>query len=116
MHGHEVDCFGRRFLRGHDQIALVLAVGIVGYDNDLARRDVVHDVLDRVEFKVYRGFRDHRVKVAVALWDVNALPTRDFAGGAGHIALRGDKSPDRLDAIVARSEELHCASAQKGKG
>jgi hypothetical protein len=116
VRGHEVDRFGRRFLRGHDEIALVLAIGIVGYDHHSSARDVAHDVVHGIELERFRLFRNHRVKVAAALWDVNALPAVDFAGSPGRTSRYArDKSPGRLDDIVARAEELHCASAQKGK-
>jgi hypothetical protein len=59
VHGHEVNRFRRRLLRGHDKVAFVLAIGVIGHDHNLARGDVAHDIVDRVEFKVYRGFRNH---------------------------------------------------------
>ena len=61
MHGHEVDRFRRGFLRRHHEIALVLAIFVVGHDHDLACRDVAHDIVDRVEFKRWRCLSQHRL-------------------------------------------------------
>ena len=38
--GHEVDRLGRGFLGGHDQVALVFAIGVIDDDDHLAARDV----------------------------------------------------------------------------
>jgi hypothetical protein len=44
----------------HHQVALVLAIGIVRYDHDLAGRNVGDDLVNRVELKRFRfGFGDH---------------------------------------------------------
>ena len=66
VHGHEIDRLWRRLLRGHDQIALVFAVGVVGHNDDFARRDVAQHVVNRVELKGFRRLDDHAVTIAVA--------------------------------------------------
>src|SRR5207302_4312421 len=47
--GHEVDGLGRHLLPGHDEVALVLPVGVVHDDDDPAGADVLDRVLDRRE-------------------------------------------------------------------
>ena len=47
--GHEVDRLGRGELRGHRQIALVLAILVVADDDHLALADVLDRLLDRRE-------------------------------------------------------------------
>ena len=47
--GHEIDGGGRDVLRRHDEIALVLAVGIVHDDDHFAPADVGDDGFDAVE-------------------------------------------------------------------
>ena len=49
MRGHEVDRLGRRELRRDREIALVLAVGVVDDDDELALADVLDRLLDRRE-------------------------------------------------------------------
>ena len=49
MGGHEVDRLGRHVLRGHHQVALVLAVGRVDDDHHAARANVLDRLLDRGE-------------------------------------------------------------------
>ena len=51
----KLTAFGRGLFRRHDEVALVLAVGIIGHDHDLAARDIAHDIVDRVEFKRCRS-------------------------------------------------------------
>ena len=48
--------FGRRLLRGHDEIAFVLAIGVVGHDHDLPGGDVAQDIVNRVELKGFRAW------------------------------------------------------------
>ena len=66
VHRHEIDRLRRRLLRGHDQIAFIFAIGIVGHDHDFSARDVVQDVVNRVELKGFRCLDDHAVTIAVA--------------------------------------------------
>ena len=66
VHRHEIDRFRRRLLRGHDEIALIFAVGVVGHDDHFSCRDVVQDVVNRVELKGFRCLDDHAVTIAVA--------------------------------------------------
>jgi len=47
--GHEIDRLGRHFARGHDQIALVLALGIVGHNDHLAGAHVLQHGLDGIK-------------------------------------------------------------------
>ena len=47
--GHEIDRLGRHFARGHDQIALVLALGIIGHNDHLAGAHVLQDGLDGIK-------------------------------------------------------------------
>ena len=51
---HEVDRLGRRELGGDRQVALVLAVGRVDDDDELALADVLDRLLDRRERRVAR--------------------------------------------------------------
>ena len=46
---HEVDALRRRLFRGEDEVALVLALGVVDHDDRLARADVAQDGVDRVD-------------------------------------------------------------------
>ena len=48
--GHEVDRLGRGLLGGHDQVALVFAIGVVDDDDHFAARDVAQHRLDGVKF------------------------------------------------------------------
>ena len=48
--GHEVDRLGRRLLGGHDQVALVFAIGVIDDDDHFAARDVAQHRLDGVKF------------------------------------------------------------------
>ena len=49
VQGHEIDHLGRGQLRGTDEIALVLAILVVGHDDDLAVSQVVDGLLDGAE-------------------------------------------------------------------
>ena len=49
VQGHEVDHLGRRKLRGTDEIALVLAILVIGHDDDLAVAQIVDRLLDGPE-------------------------------------------------------------------
>src|SRR5918992_594577 len=46
---HEVDRLGRSLLGRHDEVALILAIGVVHDDDDVASPDVVEGLLDRRE-------------------------------------------------------------------
>jgi hypothetical protein len=56
----EGDRLGRRCVGGHDQVAFVLAVLVVGDDDDLAAGDRSNGVLDRIEHAGHR-VAGHRV-------------------------------------------------------
>ena len=56
---HEIDRFRRHFLRRHHQVALVLAIGVVGHDHNAPLGDVAHHIVNRVELKCLGRFRDH---------------------------------------------------------
>ena len=60
MHCHEVDRFRRRLFCRHHQVAFVLAIGVVGHDDELPRRDVAHDIVDGIEFQSDRRLRNHK--------------------------------------------------------
>ena len=63
MRGHEVDRLGRRELGGDDEIALVLAIGIVDDDHELALPHVVESLLDRRERRrLWLGDGSHRLE------------------------------------------------------
>ena len=55
VRGHEVHGLGGRELRGHREIALVLAILVVADDDHLARADVLERLVDRRERAVLRG-------------------------------------------------------------
>ena len=48
---HEIDRFGRHLLRRHDQIAFVLAVGVVGHDDHAPFGDVAQHIVNCIELK-----------------------------------------------------------------
>ena len=54
VRGHEVDRLGRRELRCDDEVALVLAVGVVHDDDELALTNVVERLLDGRERRQVR--------------------------------------------------------------
>ena len=62
VRGHEIHRFCGNFLRGHDQVALVLTVGIICHNHHFARRDVGDNVVHRVEFECFGGcyLRNHK--------------------------------------------------------
>src|SRR5262249_42745150 len=47
--GHEVDCFGSRLVRGHDEVPLVLPVFVVDDEDDAALPDLLDGLVDRRE-------------------------------------------------------------------
>ena len=47
--GHKIDRLGRGLFGGHDQVALVFAIGIIDHDDHLAARDVAQNRLDGVK-------------------------------------------------------------------
>ena len=59
VRGHEVDRLGRGELRGDRQVALVLAVGRVDDDHELALADVLDRLVDRGEGRCRLGLRAH---------------------------------------------------------
>ncbi len=90
VHGHEIDCRRRRFLRGHDEVALVFAVGVVGHDHDFPRRDIAQHVVNRVELKGFRRLDDHPLTIAVA----PALGKREFTSRSTRRSLSAGKGRD----------------------
>ena len=78
VHRHEVDRRRRRLLRGHDEIALVFPVRVIGHNDHFSCRNVVEDFVDRVELKGFRCLDDHAVTIAVAplLGNGISLPAR----------------------------------------
>src|SRR5258708_5859201 len=79
MHGHEVYCLRRSLFSRHDEIAFVLAIGIVGHDHNPAGGDIAQDIVDGVELYDFWNLSNHCVNitsrvlfgnssVATALW------------------------------------------------
>ena len=62
VRGHEVHGLGRRELRRHRQVALVLAILVVADDDHLALADVLQGLVDRGERGA--GLRAHATKLA----------------------------------------------------
>ena len=60
MRRHEIDRIWGHFLSGHDQITFVFAIGIVGYDDQAALRDVAYHIVHRIELKCLRCLCNHR--------------------------------------------------------
>ena len=56
---HEIDRFGRGFLGRHNQIALVLTIGVVSHDHNASAGDVAHHIVDRFELKSFRRLDNH---------------------------------------------------------
>ena len=54
VRGHEIDRLRRDFFRRHDQIAFVLAIGIVGHDHHAPFGDIAHHIVNRIELKCLR--------------------------------------------------------------
>ncbi len=61
MGGQKLIASRRRLFRGHDQVAFVLAVGIVRHNDDAALGDVAHDIVNSVELKCLLRLGDHRI-------------------------------------------------------
>src|SRR3954464_8444504 len=57
MRGHEVDVVGADELRGHDEVALVLAVLVVHDDDHASRGDLLQRLLDGGEIRRLRAQR-----------------------------------------------------------
>ena len=51
MRRHEIDGFRRHLFSRHHQIALVLAIGIIGHDDHASFGDVAHHIVNGVELK-----------------------------------------------------------------
>jgi hypothetical protein len=56
---HEIDRLWRDFLGRDDQIAFVLAIGIVRHDHDLSLGDVAYHIVNRIEIECLLRLRDH---------------------------------------------------------
>ena len=67
--GHEVYRLGRDFRSGHDQIALVFALGVVGHDDHAAGLDIFDHRLDGIEkgFAHDLSVKQHNPAAAIAL-------------------------------------------------
>ena len=59
VHGHEVDRLRRRLFRGHDEIAFVFAIGVVGHDDNAAGSDIAQDIVDGIELKDFARLGNH---------------------------------------------------------
>ena len=71
--GHEIDRLGRDLGCGHDQIALVLALGVVGHDNHFTRADIAQDGFDGIKGRFAHG---QPVKHPSPLWAMAAAGGR----------------------------------------
>ena len=81
---HEVDCFRGRLFRRHDEVAFVLAIRVVGYDDQLSLGDIADHVFDCVELKCLGRFGDHW-PLSYARSGCEQLSPR-FRPGAGWLA------------------------------
>ena len=79
MRRHEIDRRRRHLFRCHHQVALILPIRIVGHDHELSFGEVTDHVIDRVELKCLRRFRDHG--------PVMLRPPEGGATAAVHLAL-----------------------------
>ena len=52
VRGHEVHRVRRNFFGGHHEVALVLAIGVVGDDDEFAGADVFENFFDRIELRI----------------------------------------------------------------
>ena len=60
MFGHEIDRFRRDLLGRDDQVALVLAIGVIRHDDHAALGDIADHIVNRVELKRLFRLDDHR--------------------------------------------------------
>jgi hypothetical protein len=96
---HEVDRFRGRPLRGHAQIALVLAIHVVHQDHHLAGADVLDGSLDRGRGPgdVFRALREPEMGRGVRHRRFD-LPYGPRSGSGGHAAME----PVRMEATYQR--------------
>ena len=73
--GHEVDRLGGDELRGHRQVALVLAVLVVADDDHLALADVLDRLLDRRERRLDRA-HDRAVAISLSTYFASTSTSR----------------------------------------
>lgn len=59
MGGHEIYRLRRHFFGSHHQVAFVLAVGIVGHNDNAALGNVAYDIVNGIELKSLLRFGDH---------------------------------------------------------
>ena len=71
--GHEIDRLGCDLGRGHDQIPLVLALGIVGHDDHFAGANIAQDGFDGIKGRFAHGLP---VKHPSPLWAMAAAGGR----------------------------------------
>ena len=70
MRGHEIDGLRRDLLRGHDEVAFVLAVRVIHDDDHAPGADVLDDAFDGIEGVLQGGGRrELRLSVCVHLRD-----------------------------------------------
>ena len=73
--GHEVDGLRRDVLRGHDQVALVLAVGRIDHHHHLARADVVDRFLNGRKRR-HLEFGVHLLEARISVHPAPMVPHR----------------------------------------
>ena len=83
MRRHEIHRLRRHLLRRHHQIALVLAVRIIGHDHDASLGDVAHHIVNRVELKCLVRLCDHYRRDSLTLF----CATRHYCFGAIQVAV-----------------------------
>ena len=63
VHGHEVYRLRRRLLRRHDEVAFILAIGVVGHDHNPAGGDIAQDIVDGIELHDFGSLGNHCVNI-----------------------------------------------------
>ena len=61
MRSHEINRFRGYFFGCHHQVAFVLAIGIVRYNDNAALGDVAYYIVDCIKLKCLIGLGDHRI-------------------------------------------------------
>jgi hypothetical protein len=57
---HEIDGFRCDLFRRHNQVAFVLAIGVVGHDYHAPLRNVAQHIVNGIELKCFCRFCNHR--------------------------------------------------------
>ena len=59
MRCHEIHRFWGNFFRGHDKVAFVFAVGVIGHDHHIALGDFTQDILNRIKLERFSRLNNH---------------------------------------------------------